>query len=261
MKLKILILPTFIILELVLAIGYIKPNLDAISDKQTEITVQKDALSRVDTVKANIGTITEELGRRREAVSFIERYYPKKLDEERVVDMLNYLAQLSGTSVVEVNVEKNEKVATVVENVPPADGSVVDTSIAVEAPAEAPDSYEVELSVLGEYQNIKDFFNRVYLADRLHMTKEFSITHRKEDDEIKSADGETVEISTKRILLGTIKADFPYIKEKRVANALNIALFQSSSFDFTEADKIAEFVTGALPTLQADGPGRPNPFE
>lgn len=261
MKLKILILPTFIILELILAIGYIKPNLDAISDKQTEITVQKDALSRVDAVKANIGTITDELDRRREAVSFVERYYPKTLDEERVVDMLNYLAQQSGTSVVEVSVKKNEKVATVVENTMPVDGSAPGASIAVEPPAETADSYEVELSVLGEYQNIKDFFNRVYLADRLHATKEFSITHRKEDDEIKSADGTTVEISTKRILFGTIVADFPYIKEKRVGNALNIALFQSSSFDFTEADKIADFVKNTLPTLQADGPGRPNPFE
>ncbi|MFA9262741.1 MAG: hypothetical protein ACEQSB_05365 [Undibacterium sp.] len=261
MKLKILVLPAFIILELVLAIGYIKPNLDAITDKQTEITVQKDALSRVDSVKSNIGTISEVLSRRRETADFIERYYPKSLDEERVVDMFNYLAQQSGASVVDVNVKQNEKVVTVVENAVPVDGAAVDTSIAVEAPREMPDSYEVEISVLGEYQSIKDFFNRVYQVDRLHVTKEFSIIHRKEDELVKSADGETMEAAPKKVLLGTIKADFPYIKEKRVANALNIPIFQASEFDFTEADKLVEFVKNPLPPLEVGGAGRVNPFE
>ena len=46
MSLKILILPTLIILEVIIAIGYIKPNIDDILAKQIEIQTAKDGLSR-----------------------------------------------------------------------------------------------------------------------------------------------------------------------------------------------------------------------
>lgn len=259
MKLKILILPTFIIIELILVISYIKPNIDLITTKQSEITLQKDALSRVDSVAAHIDALSQSLKGRSDTVAFVERYYPKTLDEERVVDMFNYLAQKSGLFVTALNITKNEQVITVVESVAPPEGSS-DTSLMPEAPPEPPESYEVEISVLGAYQNIKDFFRRTYQADRLHTVKEFSITHQ-EDNQPAVAAGDSPEAEQTGFLVGSMTVDFPYIKEKQVVNALNIPLFQSPDFDFKAADSLIMFATTPLPPLETGGTGKANPFE
>lgn len=257
MKLKIFILPAFIILELILAIGFIKPNIDLISTKQSEITLQKNALSRVDSVAENIGKINASLDSRTKTVAFIERYFPKRSDEERVVDMLNYLAQQSGVVVTEVGIKENEKVATIAISEPvPVEGAVI-TAIPELSP-ELPESYEVVVSVFGSYQNIKDFFNRVYHADRLHSTKEFSIVARK-DKLAESEEGTSDPQST--FLMGTIVADFLFIKEKQVVNALNVPLFHSPVFDFEAVEKVANFVTSPIPPLETENTGKNNPFE
>ncbi len=260
MRLKILILPTFIIIELILAISYIKPNIDEITTKQSEISLQKDALSRVDSVAANITAVGQALESRSDTVAFIERYYPKTLDEERVVDMLNYLAQKSGLIVTALNITKNEQVITVMESVAvPEDGSELE--LVPEAPPEPPESYEVEVSVFGAYQNIKDFFRLVYQSDRLHTTKEFSITYQEDEQAGAETEGASPEPAESVFLTGSMTADFQYIKEKQVANALNIPLFQSSEFDFKAADSLITFVTTPLPPLETGGTGKINPFE
>jgi len=262
MKLKILILPFFIIIELVFIIGYIKPNYDAITTKQSEITLQKDALSRVDSVAENIGAIHQALENRSDIVNFIDRYYPKSLDEERVVDMFNYLAQQSGIVVSEVKIKKNVKsqVVAVESPLPVVEDETMGVSVvATEAPEEPAESYEVTVSVLGAYQNLKDFFTRVYRSDRLHFTKEFSIMVREVD--VEQAEKEATQGIQSNFLSASVVVDFDYIKEKRVANALNIPMFQSSDFDFKDAEEAKTFVTNLLPPVQSDEVGKANPFE
>lgn len=257
MKLKILILPTFIILELILVISYIKPNIDAITTMREEIALEKDALSRVDSVTANIGSINQSLADNTEKVSFVERYYPREIDEERIVDMFNYLAQLSGVIIVEFEVTRNEKQAPAPSETPAVDES----GAIIEALPDGPESYEVTVSVLGAYQNIKDFFNRVHRSDRLHVQKGLSVTLREGSGSPEGIEEDLARGIQPDFLRGSVTADFLYLKERRVGNALNVAIFKTPEFDFSSADTLIDFVTSPIPVLEVSGAGSPNPFQ
>ncbi len=263
MSLKILILPTFIILEVVIAIGYIKPNVDGILAKQIEIQTAKDDLAKVDSVIANIQTIGKSIGSRAEAVNFIEKYYPKKLDEERVVDMFNFLAQQSGIIVtgVAVTADPEVRVADAVYNEAVNNGVTPEeaTLMAEAATLAAPKSYTAKVTVIGGYQNIKDFFSKIHHSDRLHETSEFAIEYRKQDPN--KAEEEAAAGIQSNFLIGTLRAKFPYVGQQRTGNALNDPLFQSSTFNFKTAEQAISFVTNPLPVLEGGQGGRENPFE
>jgi hypothetical protein len=263
MSLKILILPTFIILEVIIAIGYIKPNIDGILGKQIEIQTAKDDLSKVDSVIANIQTVGRSIASRAEAVSFIEKYYPKKLDEERVVDMFNFLAQQSGIIVtgVVVTADPEIKVGDAVYNDAVNSGVTPETAtlMAEAATLAAPKSYTAKVTVIGGYTNIKDFFSKIHHSDRLHETDEFAIEYRKQDPN--KAEEEAAVGIQNNFLIGTLRAKFPYVGQQQAGNALNDPLFQSSTFNFKPAEQVISFVTNPLPPLEGGQGGRENPFE
>lgn len=263
MSLKILILPAFIILELIIAIGYIKPNVDAILAKRDEILGVEESLARVDSVIANIQSVGRSLKGRGEIVSFVERYYPSSLDEERVVDMFNYLAQQSGIIVTEVSAMKTPaiNVADGVYNDAVNNGLTPEeaTAKAQAAALAAPQMYSAKVVALGAYPNLKDFMNRIYRSDRLHTTKKFSIAYRNRDPD--KVEEELARGIQDNFLIGTVEAEFPYVGEQRVSDALNDPLFQSPSFDYTIAEEAATFVTSPLPTLDTGMTGRANPYE
>ncbi|TXH06846.1 MAG: hypothetical protein E6Q06_04485 [Candidatus Moraniibacteriota bacterium] len=263
MSLKILILPTFIILEVILAIGYIKPNIDAILAKRNEIAVAQEMLAKVDSVIANIQSLARELSSRPEAVGFVNRFYPSALDEERVVDMLNFLAQQSGVIVTDISIVANpaSRSSDDAYNEALNSGMTPEQALAhAEAAARlAPQSYTAKASVLGAYPNIKDFFSRLYQSDRIHETEEFALAERKRDSS--KADEEAAEGIQENFLVGTFRAKFPYVVAQRISDPLNAPLFQTASFDWQPAERAISFVTHPLPPLESDPAGRPNPFE
>lgn len=263
MSLKILILPTFIILEMILAIGYIKPNIDGILAKQIEIQTAKDNLAKVDSVIANIQTIGRSVASRTEIVNFIEKYYPKTLDEERVVDMFNFLAQQSGIIVTGLVVmpDPEVRVADAVYNDAVNSGMTPEeaTLMAEAATLAAPKSYTAKVTVIGAYSNIKDFFSRVRHSDRLHETGEFTIEYRKQDPN--KAEEEAAAGIQGNFLIGTLRAKFPYVGRQRTGDAMNDPLFQTPTFNFKTAEQSISFVTNPLPTLESGQGGRENPFE
>lgn len=263
MSLKILILPTFIILEVIIAIGYIKPNIDDILAKQSEIQVAQESSAQVDTITGNIQAIGQSVSSRPEAISFVEKYYPKVLDEERVVDMFNYLAQQSGMIVTGLKVEANEEVKVVdtVYNDAINTGSTPEeaTLMAEAAALAAPKSYTASVTVIGAYANVKDFFTKVHHADRLHMIEQFTVESREQDPS--QAEEEAARGIQSNFLVGTLRATFPYVGQQRTGDALNDPVFQAAAFDFTSADKVISFVTNPLPTLEGGQGGRENPFE
>ena len=263
MSLKILILPTFIILEVIIAIGYIKPNIDGILAKQIEIQTAKDDLAKVDSIVSNIQTIGRSIASRAEAVNFVEKYYPKKQDEERVVDMFNFLAQQSGIIVTGVSVmpDPEVKVADAVYNDAVNNGVTPEeaTLMAEAATLAAPKSYTAKVTVIGPYANIKDFFSKIHHSDRLHEIGEFAIEYRKQDPN--KAEEEAAAGIQGNFLSGTLRAKFPYVGQQQAGNALNDPLFQSSTFNFKSAEEAISFVTNPLPTLESGPGGRENPFE
>ncbi|MFZ1654794.1 MAG: hypothetical protein WAT84_03120 [Candidatus Moraniibacteriota bacterium] len=263
MSLKILILPVFVILEVVLVIGYIKPNISAILAKQAEMATAEAELAQADLITGNIQTLSQSLAERSEMVSFVDRYYPSALDEERVVDMFNYLAQQSGVIVSGVKITPKpvtQTSASAYDEALNAGMSPEQATAHAEAAVRAtPQGYKAEVAVFGAYPNIKDFFSRVYHADRLHETTNLAIAYRK--PEATPAEDEAVQGILPNFLIGTFEANFPYVGKQLVGEPLTEPMFQSATMDFEPAEQAFTFVTSPLPPLDSGAGGRPNPFE
>lgn len=264
MSLKLLVLPLFIILEVVIVIGYIKPDVSAIFAKRDEIATVEVELANVDAVNRNIQSLSASLASRSEAASFVGRYYPKVLDEERVVDMFNFLAQQTGIIVSGVKFTRNVKTHSVNQesyNQAISNGMTPEqaTDIAAAAALAIPEDYIAEVSVIGAYANIKDFYTRLYHADRLYEAIEFSMGRRKLEDQ-KVKEGEVSGVQP-NFLSGTFIAKFPYLGAQRVNDPMTDPIFQTSAIDFEPLDTTLAFVSNPLSPLESGTGGRPNPFE
>ena len=258
MSLKILFFPTVIILAVILVIGYIQPDIETIFAKRSEKEVKMEDLRKAELIYANITALNKALDGRQEAESFIKRYFPQSIDQERALDIVNFLAQQTGVVVTDIDMIKNERprteaVGTVGAGVDPTEVSV---STVTEAPPEVPESYRVGIVTMGTYENLRSFFDRLYRTDRFRVLRDLKLS-----DLDLAREGEGGEIIPPDFLKGEIVLDFLYLPKKNSGNALTKSLFQQSELDFSSANRLIDFVNSPVGDLAPSTLGRNNPFQ
>lgn len=262
MRLKVLIVPFFIIIILVLGIGYIKPDFDVMQMKQAEIVRSEAERANTETVLANISSLNNSLDTEQEAERFMYRYLPETLNQEQVIDAFNFLANQSGLVIASMELEKpidivppEEPLIDPSANALIAGGSLLGNS---DAPAPVPPviakTFILTGSVTGSYENIKLFFNQVSHIERFQKIHLFSIAV---DTKTESPDG----AENPNGLVGTFEAEFGYLPPKPVASALGMPIFLQSKFDFSNVDRLLTQITNPLPPLEKGETGKPNPFQ
>lgn len=265
MSLKILIFPVIIVIALTLAIGYIKPDITTMLEKRAEIEKKTADLAKVDSIIQNIRRLHAEVDQRRESESFVLRYIPRSLEEERVLDAFNFLASQSGVIVTDADVKENEPMQ---KELPPVlhasmsfqaltDANQAAAVVVPEVPKRTVESYRASVQVLGSYQSIKDFFARLNRTDRAHQMIRFGIQERTDEgltDEEKAA-------IPADFLEAVLEADFSHFRPLSIVSALEHPLFQGSNFDFAVVDDLLAFVNSPLPALETGQTGRANPFQ
>lgn len=247
MSLKILMIPFSILMILVLSIGFIKPDFSLMQEKKviyaTKLQQQQNAQMLLD----NIGALTSSVESQKEAEKFLEDYVPKDLDQDRVIDMLNFLAGQSGVVADGIALEKAEKEEVVDEST-----LLDEAGVPIVPPyAVKTGTYSAKVTVRGHYENIKEFFGRVAHMNRLHKTRDFSIKTSEKSDETADAS----------ILEGSFRADFDYLAPRPVESALNVPVFSRGTFDTNPLGVVSQWVTNTVPLLEKPGTGRANPFQ
>lgn len=247
MSLKILIVPFAIIMMLVLTIGFIKPDIGVMEEKKLTLSTKQDQSANMTTLLGNIATLARDLDNRQESEKFVNTYLPKSLDQERVIDMLNYLAGQSGVSMAGVIFKDVSVKSFEAETLVAADGSELPSSHAPKIK-----TFSTEVSVNGNYENIKDFFNRVAHMNRSHKTESFAIKA------VKETTGKGEPTTT---LQGMLVANFDYFPVQKVGSALLMPIFSRGELDITQLTKTLSWVTATVPPLASSATGRPNPFQ
>ncbi|MEP7162866.1 MAG: hypothetical protein ABI747_03830 [Candidatus Moraniibacteriota bacterium] len=263
MSLKILIFPIFIILSLTLAIGYIKPDIETVLVKKEQIAKREEDLAKVDAVIRNVSLLNAQIEGRASSETFVLKYLPKSLEEERVLDAFNFLAGQTGVIIKSASAKENapqEKARAQVERASLSFQALSQVQgpegeSAVEVSTRIVHSYAAMATVIGSYQGLKDFFERLSRADRIHEIKTFSIREPERDPK----NGE--ETLPADFLEGKFEADFIHYPTTQVSTALGQPMFESGKFDFAGADALLDFVTSPLSSLEVQLNGRPNPFQ
>ncbi len=258
MGLKLLVFPAIISLSLILAVMFIQPDVMSILEQREIESTKQDALSKIEMVAKNIQSMSSSLDSKKEAELLIKRYYPERVDQERAVDMVNFLAQQSGVIVTKISLveQENKKKAPSQSHGEGTSGSEeIDILSTTEPAVEPPKSYKVDVIVMGTYDGIRGFFERLYRTDRLRVMNFFSI----QEISLKTEkEGESI---PDNFLEGSISFDFRYVAQKRAGNVLHHPLFQSESLDYSTANQLADFINSPVSDLTVPTTGRSNPFE
>lgn len=250
MQLKVLIPPFFIVMILILAIGYIKPDFNVLQTKKVDIIVKETAVANVNTVIANISSLNSSLDAGQDFEKFAYRYLPSTQSQEQVIDAFNFLVTQSGMIITKMELKQPQESS----NASLGDQSgVISADASVVPPPPVMKTFTFTGSVAGSYENIKALFDRLAHTERFQKVNLLSIAAEKVDQSTEAPD-------TNR-LVGTFEAEFGYLPAEPVASALNMPIFLRSKFDFSDMSKLLEQTASTVPTLEKGQTGKPNPFQ
>lgn len=247
MQLKILVLPFFLVMTLVLSIWYVKPTFDEILATKADISAQNALIKDTDSVLNNISALNASLDRGSESEQFLLHYLPYTMNQDQTIDAFGYLALQSGLAVSEMDLKKVSEIANV--NIAP-DGSVLES-----APEDKAKIFQLTGSVLGTYEGMKVFFDRLAHISRFQTIQSFSIEAQKEE----GAPSPQIEGNVTN-LKGTFVVDYGYLPKKTVLSALSVPVFFQSELNFSDVALLEEKIT-SIPTLEKNQTGKPNPFQ
>ncbi len=257
MRLKILFVPFSILLVLILAIGYIKPDITTLEEKRVLLDTKISQSQNMATLLANIDTLVASLDEQSASEESVHLFLPKTEDQERVVDMFNYLASQSGVFVNVMGMNQIEMTQVEEEPVLPPANSLLVTGVdsvsavpVVSALKPKVQSYSAQVEVKGGYENISDFFNRLAHMNRYHKILKFSLTAP-----VSPKEGE------ENMLTGIFESQFDYFPVQQVASALQVPVFTTGTFDAAALTSLLSWVNYTVPPLTLSETGRPNPFQ
>lgn len=256
MRLKILVVPFSILFALILVIGYIKPDAVALQEKRVLLETKIAQQGNLSLILGNIDTLSQAMEQESTTETFVESFIPETMDQERVIDMFNFLASQSGVFAYVMNMEEvqmktpKEETIQVVAGTPMVDSMGVPVVVASKPKIRA---YSAEVEVRGEYANIRDFFNRLAHMNRLHKMTSFSLVVPKD----KPKQDEPVT----GVMTGKFKAEFSYFPVQNIESALNIPVFNRGEFDSIQVQKMRLWADTIVSPLENPETGRPNPFQ
>jgi len=256
MRLKIFLVPFLILAVMVLAIGYIQPEIMLLQAKKVEIEAKNAQIANADTIISNIDSLSRSLDSDMPSERFVNNYLPKDMDQERVIDALNYSALQTGVLVESMEVVQPAEPIVLTQ----IDASGQEVPIEVLnpdgtplLPEITPKTFSTKVSVKGSYENIKNFFSRASHANRYYMLNGFSIGPSDRDVASETPDANA--------LVGTFYANFDYLKMQKTNSAINSDVFKHSTIEFLPLKSTIEWVSNNIPLLEKPTTGKPNPFQ
>ncbi len=256
MTLKLLFFPTLLILAVFLSIAYIKPDIENILIKREEEATKQEALRSAENIESNIRSLAQALNGKKDIETLVNRYLPTSIDQERSLDVVNFLAQQTGVAVNGIAMKEKQETQTAV--VVSETGEADPNQVAVtERGPESPKSYLATIEVMGTYQNLRAFLDRLYHTDRMRALN--SLLIRKPDDSERFQAEQ--EIIPADFLRANIELDFFYASPVSGGNGLVQPIFQKNTMDFSPANRLVDFVNSPVGDLTPGNYGRTNPFE
>jgi hypothetical protein len=248
MNLKVLTVPFLVVMMLIIAIGYIWPDLSALPEKRAAVSEKEENAASVGAVMNNIDALNGSLDAQKETEQLVDRYFPENMDQGHAIDALNFMASQAGISMSGLDIEvSNSKL-----NEQVSDGAA---TTAQRIPKLS--KYVVTAKVSGSYEGIKDFFNRVSHMDLFHKVISFSISV----DTKNGASAGSAAAAAGGALTGAFEAEFGYMPKRPATVIESDPIFRSSQLDFAVANRLTTFITNIVPTTDNQQTGKPNPFQ
>ena len=261
MRLKMLFFPFFVVVILILGIGYIKPDFDTVMEKNAEISDKQSKVADMDGIVANIKSLNNVLDTEQKTEQFIYRYLPKTLSQEQVIDAFNFLAPRSGLAISKMEfkplpVTKDAEaplIAPAAKSFVAGGRTLADSNVPDAAPPIMVKTFVFKGTVIGSYANIKTFFDQMAQIERFQQVRFFSI------ENLEKAEAGKVAVTDR--LTGTFEAEYGYLPPRPIVSALENPIFSQSKFNFSDINTLLSKITSPMSILEKGETGKPNPFQ
>lgn len=258
MRLKVLLAPFLVVMILIISIGYIKPDVETLQIKRSDILSKENVLTDMDAVLSNIRSLNSSLDAAQDSEKFAYRYLPEAIDQDQIIDAFNFLASQSGLTIIAMDLKQPRAAVREEPVVDPSAAPFVTGANTGANPSlartEQMKTFIFTGSVIGPYENIRAFFDRLGHMERFHEVRSLSIVV---DPQATSPDGN----ADPNRLRGTFEATIGYFPKKPVASAFNIPVFKQSKLDLSGITTWVERITSVVPALERGEAGKPNPFQ
>lgn len=258
MRLKIFFAPLVFLIAGVIAIWYVWPTILEIQTRSLELSASKDKLNSTLERKDNLETLKGILDRNKEKEDFILSYLPSARNEEKIVDGLNYLATDSGLSLINIAVEE-ERLPLIQDELgntydPNNTASLPEGTV---IPVVAPQTrfLIVKANTSGKYENVKMFLNQVYRMEMLNKVNSLEV--KKVAIGGAPVEGEQAASDT---LTATVEIKFGYLPSIHEEGESLSPVFSSKEINFSQYQRLKDFVTEKIPDLDEGQKGKSNPF-
>lgn len=257
MKIKLLLAPALVVGIIVLLIWAVYPaytnpvNNDGLLEKYSQLKTEREKLSTIDMKMANARNLISQINSKKEDADALMEFIPSESKEENVIDSLNFFSRNSNLEVKEISVLKGENV-TKPSSSPvqmESDGSA--NAIQKIAKIE-PEEINVNISVEGEYQNIKIFLEKVLSMSRFNQVKNLVLSRPSASSGEENPNPNLLEMNAVLIVK----------KLKLAVNPVNAddPIFLSSSLDMRGLEDIRLTRSEEQLNLEVGQTGSTNPF-
>lgn len=258
MNLRVIFLPFFIVMSIIMSVGFVKPEIDSVMQLRANTGTKKTELARINQVASHVKALIASLqaqesmwqksaaDQQKSRWNPVMEYLPSTVDQDRIVDSINYIAYQSGVTMTGLDVTL----------IPGSDSPAVATPSAT-TPAPTARIFPVKAIVTGEYPSLKMFFDKLWGMGRMHSVSSVDLSRTEKTE------GSGDKAITKVTLTGALDMRFDYLSPVEMTSALQSPVFDGDTLDFSVLSNITSMGAGsaALPELRPAGTGKGNPFE
>ncbi len=275
MKVRLILFPLAIVIALAVSIFWIQPEISSALSLREQDNAASARLAEMDRVIANIDSLDKALSENSGDRQFVETYLPSKMSDDSIIDEVNFLAGEAGLLLISAQMkpisselaqmakqqtQTNAEQTEIASNSP---GSLVASGASsgpeVVFTASSPDarirSTEVSVSVLGKYDQIKTFADRVYHANHFQKFVSMGISRKVQVQvEPKSS------MLAPDVLDATFVVRFGALPMTSDSSGIFLDTFKSPTFQLAVVQDLRGRVASELPALTVSPTERPNPF-
>ncbi|HPN96231.1 MAG TPA: type 4a pilus biogenesis protein PilO [Candidatus Moranbacteria bacterium] len=253
MKLKILLPPLLIVGIIIVAIWMVYPaytnGADGFKEKRAELKAEEEKLTNVENKIENVKKLSAQLSSITDKKEEIVSYIPETIKEEQIIDNVNFIAGEEGLSVKNISVVQPKAKAV--------DTEMTDEELeasGLEVPAiKKPEAtlFDVEVSMVGNYDKIKNFLDKVH---RFHRFKRFDTI------EIKKYASEKEGDTVSGLQLDAVLS-FNFYKKSNKPADMEDPVFANGNFSGLQiVDDIKNKKNISMLKMEAEQAGRVDPF-
>jgi hypothetical protein len=263
MSVKILFFPLSIIIAFALSVFYIQPEFDSMMIKRIALQDKQTLAESMGQKIQNMHSLESNLNANKDSETAVLRYLPNTRDDERIVDGINFLAMQSGLLPISIKIDKAKEVEVVAEtpatdqkNPFAADSTNgVDAGLISNAPALiiTPKILEVSLTAIGSYESIRDTVGKIAHSDRFQNFTLVGVNRS-------VATAQLAEKQDNTTLNASLKMSFLYFPKAKAAGNYNHTALNQKSFDFGIAQKLKQYTSSPIPSIEVGAAGIANPF-